>query len=299
MPQRSQSRLPALLAAVALAAAGAGCSSAAPLPEQPTDAALDASPSPALGAMALEGSPSPALGSPPDAATVAPASGAASASETEGATAAPAPSPTAAAPGSGAYDSNDAMRRVYSGFGHEPQTTLDAIADAVAENDVSLTPVIVEAMRFWSGGGISEAYRNALRQFTGQDFWGDIRPWNDAMEWLAPRRAEFAPPSEYPEWKASLLGLIDPRMAAFITSVPGSERIDLTEVVWGGVRTDGIPDLRSPPTLAAADADYLAPRDRVFGVSINGEHRAYPLRIMNPHEMANDTLGGEPIALAY
>ena len=296
MPRRSQSRLPALLAAVALAAV-VGCSSAAPSTKQPTGAALDAS-------------PSPALGPPADVATVAPASGAASASETEGATAAPTPTPSgataapaappsAAAPERGDYDSNDAMRRVYSGFGHEPQTTLDAIADAVAENDVSLTPVILEAMRFWSGGGISEAYRNALRQFTGQDFWSDIRPWNDAMEWLAPRRAEFAPPSEYPEWKANLLGLIDPRMAAFITSVPGSERIDLTEVVWGGVRTDGIPDLRSPPTLAAADADYLAPRDRVFGVSINGEHRAYPLRIMNPHEMANDTLGGEPIALAY
>lgn len=298
MPRRSQFPLLALLAVVALAA-GAGCSSAAPSTEQPIGAALDVSQSPALGAMEIEGSQSPALGSPPDAATIAPESGAASAQGTAGATAAPMPSPSAAAQGSAGYDSNDAMRRVYSGFGHEPQTTLDAIADAVAENDVSLTPVIVEAMRFWSGGGISEAYRNALRQFTGQDFWSDLRPWNDAMEWLAPRRAEFAPPSEYLEWKANLLRLIDPRMAAFITSVPGSERIDLTEVVWGGVRTDGIPDLRSPPTLAAAAADYLAPRDRVFGVSINGEHRAYPLRIMNPHEMANDTLGGEPIALAY
>ena len=43
----------------------------------------------------------------------------------------------------------------------------------------------------------------------------------------------------------------------------------------------------------------MNPTDRVFGISINGEHRAYPLRILNPHEMANDVLGGEPIALAY
>lgn len=282
MPQRPQSPLLVLIAAVLLAAACAGCSSAAPTPDPPT--AVAPSSSPALGAL----TPAPETPHPPAGASVQE-------------TAAPpaAPSPSASAPERADYDSNDAMRRVYSGFGHEPQTTLDAIADAVAENDVSLTPVIVEAMRFWSGAGLIEAYRDALTQFTGQDFWSDIRPWNDAMEWLAPRRADFAPPSEYPEWKANLLGLIDPRMAAFITSVPGSERIDLTEVVWGGVRTDGIPDLRSPPTLAAADADYLAPRDRVFGVSINGEHRAYPLRIMNPHEMANDTLGGEPIALAY
>ena len=65
------------------------------------------------------------------------------------------------------------------------------------------------------------------------------------------------------------------------------------------VGPDGIPDLQFAPTLTADEADYLGPEERVFGVSINGEHRAYPLRIMNPHEMANDIVGGEPIALAY
>ena len=62
---------------------------------------------------------------------------------------------------------------------------------------------------------------------------------------------------------------------------------------------DGIPDLQNPSTLAPHEADYLSLDDRVFGVSINGEHRAYPLRIINAHEMANDIVGGEPIALAY
>ena len=55
----------------------------------------------------------------------------------------------------------------------------------------------------------------------------------------------------------------------------------------------------NPRLMAAADAGYLEPTDRVFGVSINGEHRAYPLRILNPHEMANDVVGGVPISLAY
>ena len=65
------------------------------------------------------------------------------------------------------------------------------------------------------------------------------------------------------------------------------------------MRPDGIPDLQFVPVLTPDEATYLQPSDRVFGVSINGEHRAYPLRIINAHEMANDTLGGEPIALAY
>ena len=43
----------------------------------------------------------------------------------------------------------------------------------------------------------------------------------------------------------------------------------------------------------------MNPTDRVFGISINGEHRAYPRWILTPHEMANDVLGGEPIALPY
>jgi hypothetical protein len=71
------------------------------------------------------------------------------------------------------------------------------------------------------------------------------------------------------------------------------------EIVWGGVAKDGIPDLMNPPVLPADKATYLDPFDRVFGLSINGEHRAYPLRILNAHEMANDTLGGVPFALAY
>ena len=48
--------------------------------------------------------------------------------------------------------------------------------------------------------------------------------------------------------------------------------------------------MNDPLILPAADADYLEPDDRVLGVSINGEHRAYPLRILNLHEMANDVL---------
>ena len=51
--------------------------------------------------------------------------------------------------------------------------------------------------------------------------------------------------------------------------------------------------------VSVAAATYMLPDDRVFGVSINGQHRAYPLRIMNRHEMANDVLGGVPFALAY
>ena len=62
---------------------------------------------------------------------------------------------------------------------------------------------------------------------------------------------------------------------------------------------DGISDLIDPPVVSASQADYLLHGDRVFGVSINGRHRTYPLRIMNRHEMANDVIAGVPFSLAY
>ena len=119
------------------------------------------------------------------------------------------------------------------------------------------------------------------------------------MEWVGKRLDDHPPPDGYVEWKVNLLSQIDPRMARFFAGDPADARINLTEAVWGGVRRDGIPDLQNPPVIEADEASYLLADDRVFGVSINGEHRAYPLRIVNAHEMANDWLGGEPISLAY
>ncbi len=62
---------------------------------------------------------------------------------------------------------------------------------------------------------------------------------------------------------------------------------------------EGIPALDRPKTIPAAEATWLAPDEPVFGIQIGGEARAYPLRILDWHEMANDELGGIPFALAY
>ena len=76
-------------------------------------------------------------------------------------------------------------------------------------------------------------------------------------------------------------------------------KIRLEEITWGGVQVDGIPSLDNPRLIKARAADYLLDDDLVFGVEINGDARAYPLRIMGWHEMFNDVIGGVPVALAY
>ena len=112
------------------------------------------------------------------------------------------------------------------------------------------------------------------------------------------RLKDNVPPDGYVGWKGQLYSILDPRLGAFLhDGVKTDSRIE--EVVWGGVAKDGIPDLIDLPVVSASQADYLLHGDRVFGVSINGQHRAYPLRIMNRHEMANDVIAGVPFALAY
>jgi len=44
---------------------------------------------------------------------------------------------------------------------------------------------------------------------------------------------------------------------------------------------------------------FLVPSDLVVGVALNGQVRAYPVRILNVHELVNDKLGGEAIAVTW
>ena len=71
---------------------------------------------------------------------------------------------------------------------------------------------------------------------------------------------------------------------------------------------DGVRVLSEPPVMNPAEVDrwneeergkLLVPDDRVIGVIFGGEARAYPLRLMRWHEVVNDVVGGEPIAVTY
>jgi len=135
---------------------------------------------------------------------------------------------------------------------------------------------------------------NALGGLTGQAFGHDWRRW---VEWLA-EREDVHPHRDYAAWKASLLQRIDPAFGEFL--YPGvKHRARLEEIQWGGVRKDGIPALTNPRHVPARAATYLTPDELVLGLVVRGEARAYPLRIMDWHEMANDVVGGVPISIAY
>ena len=197
------------------------------------------------------------------------------------------------------YDSTENMYRLFSGRDHIPDDTHAAISLAVANNDKSMVPLMIEMLRFFGNRELLIETNTALSAITGQEFSRDSDSWNEWMEWLGKNADEYRPPDGYVQWKSALMSLIDSRFGEFLAPAAQGSRINVFEIAWGGVRPDGIPDLQNAPVVSADEQDYLRPSDRVFGVSINGEHRAYPLRIVNAHEMVNDVLGGEPIALAY
>lgn len=75
--------------------------------------------------------------------------------------------------------------------------------------------------------------------------------------------------------------------------------VDSREILSGGPPKDGIPALTNPDFVVAGQVDYLHPHDRVIGVTINKEARAYPLAILNHHEIVNDTIGATSLAVTY
>ena len=61
---------------------------------------------------------------------------------------------------------------------------------------------------------------------------------------------------------------------------------------------DGIPALLEPRFIPAGEAD-LDGGDMVVGVTLNGEARAYPVKILNWHEAVNDQIQQQPILVTY
>lgn len=179
-----------------------------------------------------------------------------------------------------------------------PAEAYDAAHETIrASKRVDLAAGAIMAMRF-SRGAESDfiATLHAITGDTSITNWFDAMLWQERHPQIIPHQASLI------DFKRSLYKRIDPNFDVFLKK-PSLRRdrmkIRLEEITWGGVRKDGIPSLDNPGLVPAADARYMRDKDLVFGVSINGDVRAYPLRIMGWHEMFNEVIGGVPVALAY
>ncbi|MDH3581420.1 MAG: DUF3179 domain-containing protein [Hyphomicrobiales bacterium] len=158
------------------------------------------------------------------------------------------------------------------------------------EKDV--IPALVQALRYSRSD--NEALVAALTALAGESAG---TTWHDWVVWQE-KHPDIKPFAGFDSFKTAVMTSLDPAFIAFL--YPGvAHEIRLEEIVWGGVFKDGIPALTNPKHIAPTEADYITNDELVFGVEINGDARAYPLRILDWHEMFNDVIGGVPVSLAY
>lgn len=65
------------------------------------------------------------------------------------------------------------------------------------------------------------------------------------------------------------------------------------------VPRDAIPPLDSPRYETATEANWLKDNDIVLGVEFDGDARAYSIKILNWHEIVNESIGGKDIVVTY
>lgn len=75
--------------------------------------------------------------------------------------------------------------------------------------------------------------------------------------------------------------------------------IPVNEVVSGGPPRDGIPSIDQPRFIGVNEAAFMDDDDRVLGVQIRGQDRAYPIAILNWHEVVNDRIDNQHFVVTY
>ncbi|MEM8731552.1 MAG: DUF3179 domain-containing protein [Pseudomonadota bacterium] len=196
-----------------------------------------------------------------------------------------------------AQDLSDPVERaLYDQLFGDEVSFLAAMEFLQQRNDPDVAAALIMSMRF--AGRRSPAQAMVLAALTGENFGTDWYAW---MLWQE-AHPEIKPHPFYAQLMRDTHLRIDPHFDRFLQveeMTAGKPKIRIEEIVWGGVVKDGIPSLDNPELIEAEQADYMRGDDLVFGVSINGDSRAYPLRIMGWHEMFNEVIGGVPVALAY
>lgn len=108
-------------------------------------------------------------------------------------------------------------------------------------------------------------------------------------------------PSFHRSGLASILVLLGVAVApaALIAADVGAEERSLSERIAGQEVAFEHPPLDDPETRKIDKADHMRPDDVVAGLAVGGDFRAYPWWVLKNHHAVNDTLGGEPVLVAF
>ncbi len=189
---------------------------------------------------------------------------------------------------------------------------LEALAAIGDSGDARAAWLLSDLFRFIRTNQTVDLMVGGFERLTGADLSED--PVSDRSTWqsMTDHLIAWDLPAlpDQRRWKGELFTLVDPRWAPFFADEDAE--IDWRFLSWGGVLLDDrvlgdqsgcplgcIPALDDPAVTDAAGGDWYPDEEIVFGVTINGESRAYPKNIMEIHEMINDSLGGRRVGIPY
>jgi hypothetical protein len=75
--------------------------------------------------------------------------------------------------------------------------------------------------------------------------------------------------------------------------------VDPTQIASGGPPPDGIPAIDHPRFEHPRTVSWVRDREPVLALTVGADSRAYPVQVLIWHEIVNDTVGGEPVAVTY
>ncbi|MBW1295076.1 DUF3179 domain-containing protein [Aquimarina litoralis] len=181
-------------------------------------------------------------------------------------------------------------------FFTSPDPRTHNISHAYIKNnwEESFEILAIETLYFLKNVKNATKILELLEKKTKKNYRYDFHSWFEYI-W----NKEPAYNASYYKFKAILHHSIDQRFYRYFLNRDHQSTIRLDEVRWGGVVQDGIPPLRDPKMISAQQATYLKDDHIIFGITVNGDIRAYPKRILAWHEMFTDTVGGIPVAGVY
>lgn len=169
------------------------------------------------------------------------------------------------------------------------------VAAMTADGDTRWAPWLIDLLRFGSSNRLAIEIADTLETMSGIESTQRIPNMNAYGSWA--QSLELDGGEGYREFKARLYGRIDAEFEPLVASVV--EQAQVAAIQWGGVPRGGIPELNDPERVPVSDADWMVADEVVLGVTANGESVAYPLRIIARHELVNDTVGGDQLAIVY
>lgn len=76
--------------------------------------------------------------------------------------------------------------------------------------------------------------------------------------------------------------------------------VEFEDMFQGCPERDCIPSIENPEYVDADEASaFLGDDELVIAIDHNGDKRAWPIRVLDFHEIVNDTIGGDPIAVTW